>query len=139
MAEARVSRTLDTTPEALWSCVRAFGDLRWLPGGTDVEIRGEGVGQVRIITRPWGTVHERLTALDDAARTLTYTVDEGMPLPVSDYEATIVVDDDGGKGRVTWSCRFEPDDGVAEDDVAADLQKRYGGAIGAIARHLQAG
>lgn len=136
MPEARISRTLDVAPDALWSCVRAFGDLAWLPGDTKMEIRGEGVGQVRIITRPWGTVHERLTAVDDAARTLTYTVDEGMPLPITDYEATIVVDDDGGRGRITWSCRFQPDEGVTEDEVAEDLRKRYGGAIRAIERHL---
>lgn len=136
MAEARISRALDTTPEALWRCVRAFGDLRWLPGDTNVTIRGEGVGQVRVIERPWGTVHERLTSLDDATRTLTYTVDEGMPLPVTDYEATIVVSDDAGKGRLTWACRFEPDDGMSEDEIAEDLQTRYGAAIGAIERYL---
>jgi len=139
VAEARIVRTLGCSAEALWTCVRAFGDLGWLPGDTQVEIRGDGVGQVRVITRPWGTVHERLTSIDDAARTLTYTVDEGMPLPVTDYEATIVVDDDGGRGRITWACRFRPDAGVAEDEVAEDLEKRYGGAIRAIERHLTKG
>jgi hypothetical protein len=137
MAEARISRTLDATPDALWRCVRAFGDLRWLRGEGKVEIRGEGIGQVRVVTRPWGTIHERLTSLDDATRTLTYTVDEGMPFPVTDYEATVVVSDDAGRGRLTWFCRFEPDEGVAEREVAEDIEKRYGGAMRAIEAYLK--
>jgi hypothetical protein len=124
MAELDVTRTLDTTPEALWSCVRDFGNLSWIPGNPKVEVRGEGVGQVRIIERPYGKVHERLTSLDDAARTLTYTVPEGMPFPVTDYEAKMVVTDDGGKGRLSWSCRFEPD-GASADEVARGIAKRF--------------
>ncbi len=83
MAEACVTRTLDVTPDALWGCVRAFGVVPWIPGGEHAEIRGEGIGQVRIIDRPNGKIHERLSSLDDGARTLTYTIPEGMPFPVT--------------------------------------------------------
>lgn len=135
MATARVARTLDTTPDALWRCVRAFGDLSWVPGNPVFEVRGEGVGQLRIIERPHGVVHEQLTSLDDDARTLTYVVPVGNPVPVTDYEARMTVSDDGGKGRLTWSCRFEPD-GVSEREAAADLERRYRGAIAAMEHHL---
>jgi hypothetical protein len=138
MAETHVTRTLDTSPDALWRCVRAFGDLRWIPGGVKAETRGEGVGQERIVDRPHGAVRERLTSLDDGARTLTYTVLEGMPLPVSDYEATMTVSDDGGRGRLSWSGRFEPD-GASEEEVARGLQKRYRAMMGWIEAHLREG
>lgn len=132
MAETTVTRTLDTTPEALWSCIRDFGDLRWIPGRTKVEVRGEGVGQLRIVERPYGKVHEQLTSLDDDARTLTYTVPEGMPFPVTDYEATMAVGEDGGRGRLTWSCRFEPAGGASAEEVARDLAKRFRAVMGFI-------
>jgi hypothetical protein len=115
--------------------VRAFGDLSWAPRGLKVEIRGEGVGQVRIVTLPHGEVHEQLTSLDDAARSLTYTAPVGNPVPVTDYEARMTVSDDGGKGRLTWSCVFEPD-GVSEEEAARDLLQRYNAVIKAIEAYL---
>ena len=135
MATTEVTRRLETTPEALWRCVRAFGDLSWAPGDLKVEVHGEGVGQVRIIDRPYGRVHEQLTSLDDAARSLTYVVPAGNPVPVRDYEARMTVVDDGGRGRLTWSCVFEPD-GVSEDEAARDIRRRYRGVIDLIEAHL---
>lgn len=135
MATTEVSRTLDTTPDALWRIVRAFGDLSWVPGDLKVEVRGEGVGQVRIIDRPYGRVHEQLTSLDDDARSLTYVVPEGNPVPVTAYEARMTVRDEGGKGRLTWSCVFEPD-GVSEEEAARDIRRRYGAVMRVIEAHL---
>jgi hypothetical protein len=135
MATTGVRRTIDTTPEALWRCVRAFDDLSWAPGELKMEVRGEGVGQVRIIDRPYGPVHEQLTSRDDAARTLTYVVPVGNPVPVRDYEARMTVSDDGGRGRLTWSCTFEPD-GVSEAEAARDIERRYRGVIDLIEAHL---
>jgi hypothetical protein len=135
MATTQVTRTLDTTPEVLWRCVRAFGDLSWAPRGLKVEIRGEGVGQVRIVDLPHGKVHEQLTSLDDEARSLTYIAPVGNPVPVTDYEARMTVSDDGGKGRLTWSCVFEPN-GVSEEEAARDLQQRYGAVINVIEAYL---
>ena len=135
MATMQVARTLEIPADRLWRCVRAFGDLSWVPGNPRVEIRGEGVGQVRIIERPHGAVHEELTSLDDDGRTLTYVVPVGNPVPVTDYEARMTVSDDGGKGRLTWSCRFEPE-GVSEEEAARDLERRYRGAIAVMEAHL---
>jgi hypothetical protein len=134
MATMQVTRTLDTTPDALWACVRAFGDLPWAPG-VKVEVRGQGVGQVRIIERRSGKIHERLTSLDDDARSLTYVVPAGNPVPVTGYEARMTVSDDAGKGRLTWSCVFEPD-GATEEEAARDLRQRYDAVITAIEAYL---
>ena len=135
MAVTQVARTIDTTPDALWQCVRAFGEVPWARGALKIEVRGEGVGQVRIVDLPSGTIHERLTSLDDDARSLTYDVPAGNPLAVTDYEARMAVTDDEGRGRLTWSCTFEPN-GAGEDEVARDIQKRYGAAIKAIEAYL---
>jgi mxaD protein len=135
MPTTEVTRTLEAPAEAVWRLVRAFGDLSWVPGDPKVEVRGEGVGQVRIIDRPYGQVHEQLTSLDDDARTLTYTVPRGNPVPVKEYEARMTVRDDGGKGRLVWSCRFEPD-GVSEEEAARDIERRYRGVIRVIEAYL---
>ena len=135
MATTQVTRTLDTTPDALWRCVRAFGDLPWAPRDLKIEVRGEGVGQMRIIDRRHGRIYEQLTSLDDDARSLTYIVPAGNPVPVTDYEARMTVSDDGGKGRLTWSCVFEPD-GVTEEEAARDLRARYTAVINAIEAYL---
>lgn len=136
MATTAISRTLDTTPNALWRCVRAFGELPWAPRNLKIEIRGQGVGQTRIIDLPSGQVHEQLTSLDDDARSLTYIVAEGNPVPVTGYKARMTVSDDGGKGRLTWSCVFEPD-GVSEEEAAGDLRRRYSAVIRAIEAYLK--
>jgi hypothetical protein len=138
MATTQVTRTFDTTPDVLWRCVRAFGDLSWAPRDLRVEARGQGVGQVRIVDLPDGKVHEQLTSLDDEARSLTYIVLAGNPVPVTDYEARMTVSDDAGKGRLTWSCVFEPK-GVSEEEAARDLQRRYSAVIKAIEAHLTRG
>lgn len=136
MAEMNVTQTLDTTPDAVWRCVSDFGNLSWIPGGVEAKVRGDGVGQLRIIERPNSRVQERLTSLDNAARRLTYVVDEGMPLPVTDYVATVTVSDDGGKGRLSWSGRFEPD-GMSEEEIIVDLEKRFGRMIRWIGKYLK--
>jgi hypothetical protein len=129
MAETNVTRTLDADPDALWNVVRDFGNVPWIPGGENAEIRGDGVGQVRIFDGPNGKVHEHLTARDDDARSLTYVIPEGVPFPVTGYTSTMVVSDDGGKGRLSWSCAFEPD-GASEDEAAQAIQQMYGVMIG---------
>jgi len=136
MATTRVERTFGVTPDALWRCVRAFGDLSWVPGNPEVEIRGEGVGQVRIIEGPEGRVHERLTSLDDEGRSLTYDTPAGNPVPVTDYEARMTVTEDEGMGRLAWSCRFRPD-GVCEEEAARDLEGRYAGAMAVMDAYLK--
>jgi hypothetical protein len=137
MAEARIARTVDVTPDALWDCVRAFGDVPWIPGGDRAEIRGEGVGQERILALPNGKVHERLTSLDDRARTLTYAIPEGAPFPATGYEATMAVSDDGGRGRIVWSCTFEPEEGVNAEPIAQSIEKMYAMMVDRIEAHLK--
>jgi hypothetical protein len=129
VAETNVTRTLDANPEALWAVVRAFDNVSWIPGGEDAEIRGEGIGQVRIFQGPESKVHEHLEARDDDSRSLTYTIPEGVPFPVTGYRATMLVTDDGGRGRLSWTCEFEPD-GVPEQEASKAIEAMYGVMLG---------
>jgi hypothetical protein len=129
VAETNVTRTLDANPEALWAVVRAFDNVSWIPGGEDAEIRGEGIGQVRIFQGPESKVHEHLEARDDDSRSLTYTIPEGVPFPVTGYRATMLVTDDGGRGRLSWTCEFEPD-GVTEQEASKAIEAMYGVMLG---------
>lgn len=138
MAKTNVTRTLDASPDDLWAVVRAFDDVRWIPGGEDAEIRGTGVGQVRIFQGPDGKIHEQLEARDDEARSLTYSIPEGVPFPVTGYRATMLVTDDGGKGRLSWSCQYEPD-GVPEEEAGKAIDTMYGAMIGWVEDLLKQG
>jgi len=138
VAEINVTRTLEAGTDALWAVVRAFDDTRWMPGGEDAEIRGKGIGQVRIFQGPNGAIHEHLEAVDDDARSLTYTIPQGIPFPVTGYRSTMVVSDDGGRGRLSWTCEFEPD-GVSEAEASKTIETMYGVMVGWIDDLLKQG
>ena len=54
------------------------------------------------------SIRERLVAKDDAARSLTYSIVEGVP--VEHHQATIVVAPEGAASRVTWAVAATPDE-----------------------------
>ena len=137
MAQINVTRTLDTSTDTLWQLVRAFDVVPWIPGGEDAEIQGEGVGQLRIFGGPEGKVYERLEARDDDARSLTYTIPEGIPFPVTGYRSTMVVSDDGGRGQLSWTCEFEPA-GATEEEAGKGVEQMYTVMMGWIEDHLKA-
>ena len=139
MAEVTITKTLDTSPDVFWTHVRNFGDLGWMPGGgAGTEVRGEGVGQVRILKGPDGEIHERLEAVDEAGRSISYTIPIGLPFPATDYYATVVVGDEAGKAHVSWTCRFEPD-GAPEEEVSAAVRGAIEMLIGWIDDYAQKG
>ena len=108
MAQAKVTKTLEASPDAVWKCVEDFGGVGWLPGGgAGAEIEGSGPGMTRILQGPDGKIRETLESVDEATRSLTYVIPVGVPFPVTGYRATMRVSDDGGKGRVEWTCEFD--------------------------------
>ncbi len=138
MAQAKVTKTLDATPAALWKCVEDFGNVGWLPGGgAGAELEGSGPGMTRILQGPDGKVRETLESVDADARSLTYVIPVGVPFPVTGYRATMQVSDDGGKGRLDWSCEFEPD-GATEEEARAAIEAMYDVMLGWIQDFLSA-
>lgn len=129
MGSINVTQTTSADTEALWAVVSRFADVSWIPGMADAEIRGEGPGQVRILPGPKGPIEEVLERVDADSKTLVYTIPVNVPFPVTRYHATMVVSDDGGKGRLSWSCDFEPD-GVSEEEAGKAIETMYGVMIG---------
>ena len=137
MATANVTRTLDVSPDALWKCVEDFGGVGWMPGGgAGAEFEGSGVGMTRIFDGPNGKIRETLESVDEAGRSLVYVIPVGVPFPVTGYRATMTVSDDGGKGRLDWTCEFEPD-GVTEDEARGAIEQMYGVMMGWIEDYLK--
>jgi hypothetical protein len=129
MSQINVTQTLAADTDALWGVVRAFGEVGWIPGGESAEIQGEGPGMVRIFQGPKGAVHEKLESVDEAKRAVVYTIPQGIPFPVTGYRATMEVSDDGGKGRLSWTCEFEPD-GVSAEEAGKTIETMYGVMMG---------
>jgi alkylation response protein AidB-like acyl-CoA dehydrogenase len=137
MASARVSRELDVPADALWKLVAAFGDTSWMPGPPKVTLHGSGPGMERRIQGPDKAIHERLESVDDATRTLVYTIPVNVPFPVTDYRATICVRDKGAGSELDWSVRFTPA-GIPEADAAKAIEGMYGMMIGWIETRVKA-
>ena len=115
---ASVSKTtrINASAAVVWAVVRDFNGVpKWIGPVVESTMVGEGVGAVRTVTLEGGAeVEERLEGLDDAERSLSYSI-VASPLPIENYLATIKVaaaSDD--ECEVTWSSTFE----VAPTDEA---------------------
>ena len=129
MGHASVTRTLDVPADALWKVVEDFGDTSWMPAGTPCEVVGAGPGMARLIGAPGQQIREQLESIDEAERTLVYTIPENVPFPVTDYRATMQVREAGSGSELSWSCEFEPDAG-ADQDARNAIEQIYGVMIG---------
>jgi carbon monoxide dehydrogenase subunit G len=105
MAEGAVDVTIAASPDDVWKKVGDFGGLQdVLPGIDSFRLEGDD----RIIGMFGMEIRERLVARDDATRTLTYSVVDGVP--VDSHEATIHVEPEGDGAKVTWSYAVSPDE-----------------------------
>ncbi len=138
MAKSEVTRTgtFAASPDELWAMVSDFGGLdKFVDGLEPYETEGEGVGAKRSIPMGGGVVVETLDALDDDARSLTYSIVES-PLPFKDYAATMTVGADGESGSsLTWTGTFEPD-GASKEDAEKLAGNIYSGGIAGFTKAL---
>jgi carbon monoxide dehydrogenase subunit G len=105
MAEGAVDVTVAAAPDEVWKVVGDFGGLSdFFPGIESFRLEGED----RVIGMFGMEIRERLVSRDDATRTLTYSVVEGVP--VDSHEATISVEPDGDGSKVTWAYAVTPDE-----------------------------
>jgi len=87
----------------------------WHPAIEKSELEEEG-SMRRLSLAGGGTIVEKLVKLDDKDRVYSYSIIDS-PLPVTNYEATICVKDDGeGYTTVEWSSEFEAE-GAAENEA----------------------
>lgn len=121
MATATAELTMTATPDAVWAVVRDFHGLAgWMPGIDSSEPDGDD----RVLSMMGMTIRERLLNLDEAAKSITYTIVDGAP--VESHEATITVHTADGGSRVTWDVTATP------DEMAGMMQGIYQGSLDAL-------
>ncbi|MBA4286808.1 MAG: SRPBCC family protein [Xanthomonadaceae bacterium] len=121
------SVSITATADAVWAKAKDFNNLNgWHPAVAKTEIvegSNNTVGAVRLLTLAGdtpATVKEKLTAFDDAGKSYSYEIIEGV-LPVTAYSSTITVAADGAdKATVTWSSTFKRADASATPAAGKD-------------------
>jgi carbon monoxide dehydrogenase subunit G len=110
MAEGKAEVSIDRSPDEVWKLVREFGGLEtWMPGVESCVVDGD----VRTIGVMGIEVKEQLRNLDDAARSISYSVVESPMGNLESHLATIAVEPEGDGSHVTWSVAVAPDDLLA--------------------------
>jgi hypothetical protein len=143
MAKAYYSTILAQPADTVWAVIRDFNNYPvWVDGAGESAIEegraGDAVGCVRNVLYNGARRRQRLLALSDVARTQTYAFAGEIPLPVSDFEATIRVTPvvDGDIAFVEWWATF---DCAAEDREArvAFFRTSFAGWLESLRRSLE--
>lgn len=124
MSEVSVSNRFPVPPEKLWELIGGFNALpQWHPAVEKSEL--EKGGTVRRLTLAGGgEIVERLEKMSEDQYSYTYSI-VNSPLPVTDYSATLRLEDDGEGGcRVTWTGNFASQ-GVPEADAMKVVEGIY--------------
>ena len=116
-----VSEKLDSalSADAVWARVGDFcGIAKWHPAVKGCALSTKDGASFRLLDLGGGaTVLEKLLSRDDAARTYTYSIVEGV-LPVQNYTSTIAVAANGAGSTIVWIGKFDakgaPDAKAAE-------------------------
>jgi hypothetical protein len=130
---ATVERTknFDVAPDELWALIGDFHGMEKWAGMASESIDG---GKRRKFQLGPNAMIESLVS--EGERSYTYAIDEG-PMPVSGYQATLSVNDDGnGKSVVTWVGTFEPAEGSTEEAATQMVGMVYDGGLAAIEKAL---
>lgn len=135
MSKVDIEAEFKSSAADVWAKIADFGGIgAWAPGIEKCDLEGAGVGAVRRISMGEMVIAERLEAIDDSARELSYSIVDG-PMPVKNYLATIRVSEAAGGGaRLAWSCDFEAP-GMSDEQVggmAAGMEGAYTGMCDAL-------
>ena len=138
MGQVSVKVSMPVADDKVWQTLRDFGGMhKWAPGIADLTLTGTGAGAVRTMTFKDGSrVVERLESLNDAGRSLTYTILEST-LPVEGYIASLTVRDLGATGcEVEWFSTFGAK-GAPEEDVSRMFTLGYRRSLSGLQKSLQ--
>jgi hypothetical protein len=138
MGQVSEKVSMPVAADKVWQTLRDFGGMnKWAPGIANLSLQGAGVGAVRTMTFQDGSrVVERLESLNDASRSLSYTILEST-LPVEGYVASLTVRDLGASGcEVEWFSTFGAK-GAAEEDVSRMLALGYRRSLSGLQKSLK--
>ncbi|MDH4146655.1 MAG: SRPBCC family protein [Acidimicrobiia bacterium] len=129
MTVVTVSDTFDAPIDRVWPMVSDFGGIeKYMRGIDSLSTEGSGLGMDRIIGMGEGAVVERLTWLDDAAHSYSYTIVSGDGLPFDRYVATVKLAANGDRTDIVWEGNFAPKSG--QEEAAPKLARAiYTGGI----------
>lgn len=125
MGKVSLKAAFKAPARAVWRIVRDFGTIGdYLAGIRETSTQGSGVGALRTLTLENGArVVERLEKLDDAGKTLSYSVLETR-LPMKGYLATMTVrEQENGVSELSWESTFEaaPEEAPRIEKIVARL------------------
>jgi carbon monoxide dehydrogenase subunit G len=130
--DIEVRAEIAAPPDEVWGTIRSFERIEdYLPLIESSSVEGEGVGATRVcVTQDGRELEERLVALDDKRRRLTYSI-ISSPMPIENYLSTVAVEDgqDGGS-LVSWGVRFDAPEKAAADFEAGMRQTYQSGLQG---------
>jgi hypothetical protein len=136
MRSIETSKDIAVDVETVWKTVSDFwGVAAWSPMVESV--RREGDTDRRIVfAGGQGEGVERLQELDESARSLTYTYEEG-PFPLQDYRSTLVVAAAGSGSRVTWSASFSAGSAELEEQLQGVVEGAYASGLDSLEALLE--
>ncbi|HEY1828092.1 MAG TPA: SRPBCC family protein [Acidimicrobiales bacterium] len=121
MAAGEVDVTVNAAPDAVWEKIGDFGGVAgFMPGIDSCVLEGDD----RVLSLMGMSIRERLTGRDEAARSITYSVVDGVP--IESHTATITVEPAGDGSKVTWSYDVSP------DEMAPIFGDTYKGALASL-------
>ena len=121
MAQGAVEVTVGAAPDVVWAKVGDFGAVGdFFPGIESFRLEGDD----RVIGMFGMEIRERLISRDDATRTISYSVVDGVP--IERHLATITVEPAGDGAKVTWAYDVEP------AEMAPIFGDTYKGALAAV-------
>lgn len=135
------STVVEADVDTVWSTVRRFDGLPdWHPAIAQSSLDSgvdHQVGAVRrLALEGGGTVVERLLAIDDEHRVLTYTILES-PFAVRRYVSTMRVSPvtDTGRTFVEWSAEFDADAADEEQLMGTFGDGVFAGGLAGLRAH----
>tara|TARA_R110002049_G_scaffold308150_1_gene511127 strand:- start:28817 stop:29251 length:435 start_codon:yes stop_codon:yes gene_type:complete len=132
-------RDINVPAARAWAVLSRFDDISWGGDMGRIEYEGEGVGMVRrLYMVPGSTTIERLDAMDHENMQFSYSVPEGMPMPIDNYKATVSVTPTGdSQCRVRWVSEGASTD-ASEQDAEIMLSNFLNTLLQTLEAHLLA-
>lgn len=130
-AKVHITHDFATSADALWAMLGDFSNLKWVPLVHHHEFQGEGPGMERHMYIDETTaIVEKLEALDDASKTISYSIPVNNPLPINDYLATMTVHEkDSENCQLEWSCTWSSPIDITEEEAVGAITAFYGSII----------
>jgi len=98
------SERYTATPEAAWQLVGDFAGIGQVFSDVDDVVTVDGVRTFNLMGM---RISERLVSRDEASRTITYSIIDGVP--VEAHEASIRVDPHESGCEIVWSVTADPE------------------------------